>query len=449
MIDKETPKRKEDAMDIPNSQTSTQNQTDVKEDIEQNEKRTELFEDTGINKQKSKGEFSLWVICILAIYLTTGFIHLIVQFIQNLGLDMVDLAIYQLVGGLINCLSFLIILYKKNIWGVWLFFAMMILQIPINVVRDGYIDESVIDSALIRVALLSIVLLIRKDGISAWSILLASNKSEYSANQIEEPKGEDNSIGEKADVVSTVQIGDELQLNINGQLVGAFVQQSQTSSGTIILQFNTSIEINGKKTGVIEVSPEQLQSMLLPKEDGRFITPVTEVAAKKNKMQQNNSNVIPLAIENAGIQLIEESNVSEVAPTEKPAVVDPYASFPRTKDNEIDFDKLSNEQSMLYAEQEWGREVAVKAAEGVTKALITKRKGLEKKLDKEINAVKAVKIDDDIADIDKQIAYYNEYLSYKQEVLPAESPEEVVPETAIAKLRKGSIDEVPEGISND
>lgn len=224
MIDKETPKRKEDAMDIPNSQTSTQNQTDVKEDIEQNEKRTELFEDTGINKQKSKGEFSLWVICILAIYLTTGFIHLIVQFIQNLGLDMVDLAIYQLVGGLINCLSFLIILYKKNIWGVWLFFAMMILQIPINVVRDGYIDESVIDSALIRVALLSIILLIRKDGISAWSILLASNKTESYIAPIKTFKDNDeqpliDSVNNNSEKISTLNLVDEHNLSSNSKVL--------------------------------------------------------------------------------------------------------------------------------------------------------------------------------------------------------------------------------------
>lgn len=220
MINEETPIKREDAMDIPNSQTSTQNQADVKEEIEQNDKTTELFEDTGLNKQNKRDEFSLWVISILSFSLAGSFIHLIVQFSQNLGLDMVDLAIYQLVGGLINCLSFLIILYKKNIWGVWLFFAMMILQIPVNVVMIGYIDESVIDSALIRVALLSIILLIRKDGISAWSILLASNKAESVPPLNDTFKENDelpfiDSVNNNSEKTSTLNLEDENCLSSN------------------------------------------------------------------------------------------------------------------------------------------------------------------------------------------------------------------------------------------
>ena len=148
---------------------------------------------------------------------------------------------------------------------------------------------------------------------------------------------------------------------------------------------------------------------------------MTPVELQGQEQLQEGSNVSANEGGNAVSPTGEAINVSEQTAEEQTAV-DPYAGFPRDKDGEIDADNLTVEQGILYAETEMGRDYAVSFAEKAAKALIAEREKVQKKLEKEINPVRSIKIEKEIAEIDNKIKTYRDYMTVKEEPIPVEAP---------------------------
>jgi hypothetical protein len=91
--------------------------------------------------------------------------------------------------------------------------------------------------------------------ITAQSI--REQESARHAEEIETPSEE-----EKAEEVASIQPGDVISLDMQGIKATATVQSK--SDGSTILQFDEPIEYNGKKSQIIELSDEQVQSIIIP-----------------------------------------------------------------------------------------------------------------------------------------------------------------------------------------
>lgn len=94
--------------------------------------------------------------------------------------------------------------------------------------------------------------------ITAQSI--REQESARHAEEIETPSEE-----EKAEEVASIQPGDVISLDMQGTKATATVQSK--SDGSTILQFDDPIEHEGKKVQAIELPDEQLQTMIIPEEE--------------------------------------------------------------------------------------------------------------------------------------------------------------------------------------
>lgn len=103
------------------------------------------------------------------------------------------------------------------------------------------------------------------------------------AEEIETP-----SEDETAKEVALIQPGDVISLNMQGIVTTAIVQSKR--DGSTILQFEEPIEYNGKKSHAIELSDEQVQSMIIPE-------------------AENTDALVDTNVENNGLPLEEQSNL--------------------------------------------------------------------------------------------------------------------------------------------
>ena len=71
---------------------------------------------------------------------------------------------------MVNVIFFIAILQKKS-WGLLAFFGMLILQIPLNLIFGNAHVEDVAFSAFVRMAIMSLLFLIPKNGITGWRVL--------------------------------------------------------------------------------------------------------------------------------------------------------------------------------------------------------------------------------------------------------------------------------------
>ncbi len=120
--------------------------------------------------------------------------------------------------------------------------------------------------------------------ITAQSI--REQESARHAEEIETPSEE-----EKAEEVASIQPGDVISLDMQGTKATATVQSK--SDGSTILQFDDPIEHEGKKVQAIELPDEQLQTMIVPEEE-------------------KDSNVIDSVSENGVSQLTEENRLIDM-----------------------------------------------------------------------------------------------------------------------------------------
>lgn len=120
--------------------------------------------------------------------------------------------------------------------------------------------------------------------ITAQSI--REQESARHAEEIETPSEE-----EKAEEVASIQPGDVISLDMQGTKATATVQSK--SDGSTILQFDDPIEHEGKKVQAIELPDEQLQTMIIPEEE-------------------KDSNVIDSVSENGVSQLTEENRLIDM-----------------------------------------------------------------------------------------------------------------------------------------
>ena len=89
---------------------------------------------------------------------------------------------------------------------------------------------------------------------------IREQESARHAEEIETPSEE-----EKAEEVASIQPGDVISLDMQGTKATATVQSK--SDGSTILQFDDPIEHEGKKVQAIELPDEQLQTMIIPEEE--------------------------------------------------------------------------------------------------------------------------------------------------------------------------------------
>lgn len=115
---------------------------------------------------------------------------------------------------------------------------------------------------------------------------IREQESARHAEEIETPSEE-----EKAEEVASIQPGDVISLDMQGTKATATVQSK--SDGSTILQFDDPIEHEGKKVQAIELPDEQLQTMIIPEEE-------------------KDSNVIDSVSENGVSQLTEENRLIDM-----------------------------------------------------------------------------------------------------------------------------------------
>lgn len=113
---------------------------------------------------------------ILIFFIVSSTINLLSQFFKNMILYNPSLAIYQLIGGGISLVAFILI-YKKYIYGVYIFAFMMLLQVIINISSGP-----IFISAIIRLVILSLILFIPAKGVSVYNIMMYRKKHKSDTN---------------------------------------------------------------------------------------------------------------------------------------------------------------------------------------------------------------------------------------------------------------------------
>ena len=111
----------------------------------------------------------------LQLYLCTAMIY---GFIQNIIMlqgciqnSIILAGILLFVANMANIVFFFFILRGKG-WALLCYFSLMLLQIPIVYLFGYNAMDSVITKAITSLAIISLMLLIRKKGVSAWSVLI-------------------------------------------------------------------------------------------------------------------------------------------------------------------------------------------------------------------------------------------------------------------------------------
>ncbi|MDD3037158.1 LPD38 domain-containing protein [Bacteroides sp.] len=117
------------------------------------------------------------------------------------------------------------------------------------------------------------------------------------AEEIETPSEEEN-----AEVVASFHPGDVVSLNMQGIKATATVQSKR--DGSTVLQLDDPIEYGGEKVQVVELSDEQLKTIIIPE-------------------QKNSSNMIDIGDKNESLSPMEESKLIDT-----PINVEPVADVP-------------------------------------------------------------------------------------------------------------------------
>ena len=142
--------------------------------------------------------------------------------------------------------------------------------------------------------------------ITAQSI--REQESARHAEEIETPSEE-----EKAEEIAFIQPGDVVSLDMQGTKATATVQSK--NNGSTILQFDEPIEYNGKKSQIIELSDEQVQSIIIPEAENTDVLMETDVENNGLPLEEQNdllnneeaiaTNEVPAtpAIENTSINV--------------------------------------------------------------------------------------------------------------------------------------------------
>lgn len=145
-----------------------------------------MEEDKAIHQEQQQPEFNGILKGLLILMLVSSIGQSISKLVQSLTLGTVStgLAILMFALEMVNVVFFFAILRKKS-WGLLAFFGMLILQIPLNLLLGNAHIEDVAFSAFIRIAIVSLLFLIPKNGITGWRVLFPKkehiNVEEHSA----------------------------------------------------------------------------------------------------------------------------------------------------------------------------------------------------------------------------------------------------------------------------
>jgi len=120
-------------------------------------------------------EYSSIVSGIFIFFMVTSGINCISKLLTNLVVGNIVLGIIMFVCEVANIYFLYAILQKKG-WGIWALLGMLLLQIPLNLIIGCPDMESVYLSTFIRIAVFSLILLIPKKGVMAWSVLLSKGE---------------------------------------------------------------------------------------------------------------------------------------------------------------------------------------------------------------------------------------------------------------------------------
>lgn len=188
-----------------------------------------------------------------------------------------------------------------------------------------------------------------------------------------------------------------------------------------------------KKKGVVADGFNYQGEGLIVLEDGTKVPfeSILGVLENENQDAMGEAVVTPSERESAEVSPVEEEGMS--ATQEE---VDVYADFPKRKNGEIDSDKLTDEQSLIYAEREHGEEFAVESAQAAIDALGKKRNEVSDKMNAEGSVAKRADMQSQIKIIDKRIGVYQEYLKNREKVQDLEPSEETVADVKKEDVQK-------------
>lgn len=130
-----------------------------------------------------KPDYHLVLKVLLIIFMVVGIVVMVYQAINDFTWENYTVGWIRLIGGLVGLGGF-ILLYLKKLSGYIIIVSILLFGIVYSAIMHDSNLGMVIFAALFRLVAISLFLLIRKDGISAWSILL--NKHTELLNEIKE-----------------------------------------------------------------------------------------------------------------------------------------------------------------------------------------------------------------------------------------------------------------------
>lgn len=185
-----------------------------------------------------------------------------------------------------------------------------------------------------------------------------------------------------------------------------------------------------KRKGVVADSFNYQGEGLIVLEDGTKVPFVSILGVLENE----NQDAVVAPIEE--IPAERPTPEAEETPVPQEEEVDVYADFPKRKNGEIDSDKLTDEQALIYAEREHGEEFAVESAQAAIDALNKKRGEVSDKMNAEGSVAKRADMQSQIKIIDKRIGVYQEYLKNREKVQDLAPSEETVTDVKKEDVQK-------------
>lgn len=134
-------------------------------------------------EKASKPEYHIVLKVLLLIFMIVGIIIMIYQAINDFTWENYTVGWVRIISSMIGLAGF-ILLYMKKLLG----FIIIVSVLAFSIVYSAIMHDSglgmVIIAAVFRLVVISLILFIRKDGVSAWSILL--HKHTDTLNEIKE-----------------------------------------------------------------------------------------------------------------------------------------------------------------------------------------------------------------------------------------------------------------------
>lgn len=167
-----------------NEISSTSNNTDKNKQNPMASNIHEIIDASGIgikdnnkNIRCNNADYNIVIKVVLILMMVSSCFNLFSQLMTSMIWHKYSWGLCQFIGGLINLFAFFLI-YKKNIWGIIIFFLLMILQVPLNNFLGTDNFKPIYLSALIRIVIVVLILCIRSNGQSGWKVLL--NNADFS-----------------------------------------------------------------------------------------------------------------------------------------------------------------------------------------------------------------------------------------------------------------------------